>query len=98
MIGSGAEPVDAPCRAVARPPLIPGAPSRKGPSVHQKTRHPARLAAALTAAVLAGGSTLAAAAAPRATAPSNRFDFVRFATVAHGPRAIVATLGIGVDI
>ena len=66
--------------------------------MHQKTRHPARLAAALTAAVLSGGPTLAAAAATRATAPSNRFDFVRFATVAHGPRAIVATLGIGVDI
>jgi hypothetical protein len=56
------------------------------------------MTAALATALLAGGSTLAAAAATRGTAPSGRFDVVRFANVTHAPRAIVATLGIGVDI
>ena len=58
----------------------------------------ARWTAALAVAVLAGSSTVAAAAATRGPAPSGRFDVVRFASVARTPRAIVATLGIGVDI
>jgi hypothetical protein len=51
--------------------------------------------AAAAAAVLAAVPALAGATSVR---PSHRFDGVRFASVTHGPRAIVGTLGIGVDI
>jgi len=66
--------------------------------VQRAIRHRLRITAALAAAVLAAGSTLAAAAGTRGDPPSGRFDVVRFASVTRTPRAILGTVGIGVDI